>query len=626
MEKISHIFYINLDHRTDRRHDTERQFKELNLNAERFSAVKMTPGEFGCALSHIKCLEMAFERGYENVLMVEDDMTWTVTREELDKRISNFFETIKEWDFVFFAYLANELEFSSKGICRAKQAATTTCYLVNRHYIPTLLKYYKSIFSIPMKNGIFPAIDTNWDHLLRNDKVFALVPTMGVQKDGDSDIRGKQKIELEFNKPFTVKLMGGLGNRMFQVAFGYVLQQKYGGRFFLMNENENKHSSIDYTNTLFHSIPKQIWKCNGSVIENDSDYSSFVFGCPIFEAKIYEFQGYFQNEKYFKPYEQDVIQLLTPKVDEQQTRAKYPFLDTSYFIHVRRGDFAKGSVWYLDLDSYYMRCLKLIESRQNAKCSFEKQHFYIFSDHPNHVLDRFSFLKNKTIVVENELDTLWLMSRCSKGAICGNSTFSWWGAYLNTNPDKKVYMPDKWLNNDWSCDIWPSFATKVSIKPEIDMIYTIGSIEKDLSPLCTNVIVKENHIDAHNHMNENGYTRALILESNLIYHNDWMVELKRFLQELDSKGEWDCLLLDTMGVITWEFGLRKAKDMYSSGGYVINRHVLKRLRGPIVNRIYQMQDTGNSHFILPLLVIQPKTNHFWWLEQNYMPQLKDLYS
>ena len=578
MEKINHIFYINLDHRTDRRSDMERQFKELNLEAERFSAVKMTPGEFGCALSHIKCLEMALERGYENVLIVEDDMTWTVTREELDKRVGNFFETIKEWDFLFFAYLAYKLDFISKGICRITRASTTTCYLVNRHYIPTLLKSYKAIFSIPINNGIIVGIDMNWDELLRDGNFYALVPTMGVQKDGISDIRGKQTIELEFNKPFTVKLMGGLGNRMFQVAFGYVLELKYGFRFFLMNQHDNKHSDIDYGNTLFQSIPKLIYRCNEQKVERDCDFSSYVFGSPLIMGKIYEFQGYFQNEKYFKPYEQEIIQLLTPVVDEQKMRAKYPFLDTSYFIHVRRGDFAKESVWYLDLDSYYMRCLKLIELHHSVTYEYilEKQHFYIFSDDPNHVLERFSFLKNKTIVVENELDTLWLMSRCKKGAICANSTFSWWGAYLNTNPDKKVYMPDKWLNNDWPCDIWPSFATKVSIKPKIDVIYTIGSIEKDLSPLCTNVIVKENHIDAHNHMNENGYTRALVLESNLIYHTNWMVELKRYLQELDSKGEWDCLLLDTMGVITWESGLRKAKDMYSSGGYVINRHVLKR--------------------------------------------------
>jgi hypothetical protein len=46
-----------------------------------------------------------------------------------------------------------------------------------------------------------------------------------------------------------------------------------------------------------------------------------------------------------------------------------------------------------------------------------------------------------------------MMSLCEKGGICPNSSYSWWGGWLNKNEEKIVIFPNKWFNNDWVCDI-----------------------------------------------------------------------------------------------------------------------------------------------------------------------------
>jgi hypothetical protein len=75
------ILYINLDHREDRKWQVVSQFTELGwTNFERFPAVKTTNGAVGCGISHIKCLELALERGWDMVTIIEDDfkLVWIV--------------------------------------------------------------------------------------------------------------------------------------------------------------------------------------------------------------------------------------------------------------------------------------------------------------------------------------------------------------------------------------------------------------------------------------------------------------------------------------------------------------------------------------------------------------------
>ena len=72
---IKHTFYINLDHRTDRKQHVETQLSSIGINNyERFKAIKLPNGALGCSMSHLKCLEIAKQNNWEHLLIVEDDI------------------------------------------------------------------------------------------------------------------------------------------------------------------------------------------------------------------------------------------------------------------------------------------------------------------------------------------------------------------------------------------------------------------------------------------------------------------------------------------------------------------------------------------------------------------------
>ena len=120
----------------------------------------------------------------------------------------------------------------------------------------------------------------------------------------------------------------------------------------------------------------------------------------------------------------------------------------SYFIHVRRGDYLNSDLYSFDADKYYKLAIQHILSvTPNA-------HFIIVSDDIKYC-KTYPVFNNiyKTFLDLPVLETLYLMSLCEKGGICANSTFSWWGSYLNENPNKIVLFPEKWIQKPWPNDI-----------------------------------------------------------------------------------------------------------------------------------------------------------------------------
>ena len=128
---------------------------------------------------------------------------------------------------------------------------------------------------------------------------------------------------------------------------------------------------------------------------------------------------------------------------------KYPKLKTSYFIHIRKGDYVDNPLYEIDYDEYFTKAIAYIQSID------PDAYFYIVSDDISFcktykILDSI----NKTFIENMDtLHTIYFMSLCKKGGICSNSTFSGWGTNLNSNKNKIVVFPKKWINTSYNVDI-----------------------------------------------------------------------------------------------------------------------------------------------------------------------------
>jgi hypothetical protein len=242
-------------------------------------------------------------------------------------------------------------------------------------------------------------------------------------------------------------LVGGLGNRLFQIASIYGLAKKLGKNFAISIDYKdgNKHSEINYYDTIFKTLPK-VGAIRAQVYTDSIDKYSTYSDIKLEEGN-YIMQGYYQNEKFFRSYRDDVLKLF----NFDSVERKYENLDTSMFIHLRYFSPSDGGMHHdINMSKYLNNVIADLGEK------IRHIHFYILSNDLKAVLQRYNLLKfqNKTIIHDcNELEALSLMSQCKLGGICVNSSLGWWGAYLNPNPNKKVYFPNKYIKNDWPCDI-----------------------------------------------------------------------------------------------------------------------------------------------------------------------------
>ena len=230
--------------------------------------------------------------------------------------------------------------------------------------------------------------------------------------------------------------MGGLGNRLFQIAFIYSYSRTNGiSEYGIIDDQVCKHSKIDYNQHVFPFINKIQLKNYSFDEENPELCVSYVEKPKVLRDTA--FRGYFQSEKYFRKYRHDIIKLfqfpVCPiKLDEM-----------SVFIHIRRGDNVNHPIHGIDLSTYNIKCIEFFKS-----IHFEFS-LYVISDDIDWCIQNnlFQDIHSKIIYVKNlnELETISLMKNCSLGGICQNSSFSWWGAYLNEFPDKIIIFPSKWI-------------------------------------------------------------------------------------------------------------------------------------------------------------------------------------
>jgi len=196
MNQIAHIFYINLDKRTDRRGEIEQELEKMGLTAERFPAIEVAPpmGILGCGKSHLQVLKMARERGYPNVLILEDDFMFLVDRDELDVEIQHLFDYINtehRVDVCFLAYNLNRSEPAegSEDLIRVRYSSSASAYIVNAHYYDTLISLYEEAMPLLEQTQMhwIYANDQVWQGLQQSDHWYCFSKRLGKQRDGFSD-------------------------------------------------------------------------------------------------------------------------------------------------------------------------------------------------------------------------------------------------------------------------------------------------------------------------------------------------------------------------------------------------------------------------------------------------------
>jgi hypothetical protein len=227
-----------------------------------------------------------------------------------------------------------------------------------------------------------------------------------------------------------VAFMGGLGNMLFQLAALHHVTLKTGRVPRMYNVGfSSPHSSLSYWTTILSKwAPMPSGHFARQFDEGvNMNYITYLADA-VNSSPATLLVGYFQDHKYVEPDFADTLVLPT------EVLAKYPDIGSKVFIHVRGGDYHGNADLDVNLDKYYSRAI----------AKFPGASFVIFTnDEPFLFARPWLAGLDYQIVRENELDTLTLMSKCA-GAICANSTFSWWGAWLNRN--RTIVFPSRWVN------------------------------------------------------------------------------------------------------------------------------------------------------------------------------------
>uniref|UniRef100_A0A6C0M2F5 Glycosyl transferase family 25 domain-containing protein n=1 Tax=viral metagenome TaxID=1070528 RepID=A0A6C0M2F5_9ZZZZ len=195
---IKNALYINLESRKDRRAHVEAQLAALktggvtNLVAERFNAIQhLVHGAIGCSMSHMRCIQIAKERGWDHVLVCEDDVLFTNVPLFLTQ-LEKVMATVPDWDVLLLA--GNNIppfRVVNDACVQVVNCQTTTAYMVRAHYYDTLIDNYRAGINKLMRNPMNKlnyAIDRYWFELQRRGRWLLITPLTVVQREDYSDI------------------------------------------------------------------------------------------------------------------------------------------------------------------------------------------------------------------------------------------------------------------------------------------------------------------------------------------------------------------------------------------------------------------------------------------------------
>lgn len=271
----------------------------------------------------------------------------------------------------------------------------------------------------------------------------------------------------------------GLGNQMFEYAYVQKLRDLYPnyeilidteyaiprahngyelGRIFGINEKQCTiwdfyRLSDEYPHNIdnkalfllikyIRKIQKHLFKKKSYI--RQGDYTEFFPDLLKFSKyESFYIHGVFANEKYFEGIEEKIKKIYTfPNIEDKQNLYwKYKIeSSTSVSIHIRRGDYIEWGLTLLE-DEYYEQAISMVRNTCGNQCEF-----YVFTDDVEWAREKYKGREGFYVVTgngsENCFRDMQLMSLC-KHNIVANSSFSFWGAYLNSNPNKIVIASKK---------------------------------------------------------------------------------------------------------------------------------------------------------------------------------------
>lgn len=247
-----------------------------------------------------------------------------------------------------------------------------------------------------------------------------------------------------FAKPAVVgRLQGQLGNQLFIVAATVSLAWEHEAQAlfpdFVINPNQDGRK-LNYQ-MIFHSLETSSLPSRPSFSYQEPYFTYH----PIPYFPNMELKGYFQSEKYFKKYEKQIRELFAPsqKIHKYLDEKFGALLDHPVTVAIHLRSYVRdvsSSVLPTLCSKYYQKALNFFP---------ENSRFIVFSNDMKHAKKVLAFCKSEIVFIENQnyIYDFYLMSRC-KHQIISNSSFSWWSAYLNQNPEKVVVAPGKWFGSD----------------------------------------------------------------------------------------------------------------------------------------------------------------------------------
>ena len=464
----------------------------------------------------------------------------------------------------------------------------------------------------------------------------------------------------------TVEIQGGLGNQLFQIFTLISYSLDNNDQFYFDDRDvERNGKNTTYFNTILHELQKYRKKDTINYIYKERSFS-YERIPSLRDVKLF---GYFQSYKYFEHNMKKILDFLEIESLKKKYEEKYDYNKT-ISLHFRIGDYKEIQTHHpvLSIDYYIESLEKLIKDTE--KDNWQILYFYEKNDEDmiqkNIKVLRERFVRLSFFPINHHLDDweqVLCMSLCKHNVIA-NSSFSWWGAYLNTS-DNKVYYPGKWFGpamikedpskkecKDLIPEGWNKIVLNISLSGYYINLKHRGDREEHMKKNILNkdffkrinrfeAIKNDNgslgcalsHINILARLKEKEEPYFLILEDDLEIIDEG--GMNSFTKDLDdfflSGTEWDIInVTPYVTKVKSDFipihNFVKTEWTQTTSAYVINRYSIQKLIDVWLQSVEAFQNSTDMEKTIKEYSIDQKWNeleNIYVYNSNFARQLLD---